>query len=354
MTTAAAETVNSGRVKPSISIQVLKVICDYCEETSVHGLGQVIRNTNTTAKILWLIFFFVAVISNIYHCSILIEMYLDYPMQEVTRTEHSSISFPDVTICNLDAVSGSNYERMLQNKSSRLSRYLAKTRKMRDIGVVTDEEFDEISAIIMLRVNIGEEETKAIGHQIEDLVLRCTFRGKSCPIRNYFKWTSNPFLYNCYTFEPGLMGDNFVAIGPANGLSLILYLEADEGVNVNIKYNKRMKSGNALGLKVMLHPRHSYPNANVVGMDMMPGHSTSIAFSVTRSKKLPLPHGDCIYNESLSGIVGYKYSTALCLDLCLDRHGVDKCTCKNVEYSNSDDKQDIYCGTLSNDTDLQK
>ena len=334
-------------VKRSTNLHLLKVISTFCEESSVHGLGQVVKNTVTSAKIVWLVVFVAAVIANAYHVSTLVKLYFRYPIQEVTKTQRVPVPFPDVTICNLDAISKSNRELMEQNNSSRLSQYLARIQKFNDSGVITEEEFDRFNTIIQIAINIGAREIKAIGHQLQDFVLKCSFRGMPCNTTNHFKWVMNAILFNCYTFDPGSFGDNVIATGPENGLSLILYIEADNGTTIQDEYDDMLNSANALGVKLMLHPTHSYPIPHIDGMDIMPGHSTSIAFKVTHTERLPPPYGDCISNESLQGMEGYDYTTTPCLNMCLQRRLINNCRCKSIYQPIPDDEHDdIYCGTL--------
>ena len=333
---------------------VVIVISKFCRETSVHGLGQVAQNTVVIAKVVWLVAFFAAVIGNAYHVSSLVRLYLEYPMQEVTRSQYGPITFPDVTVCNLNPISTSNFQMVSRNRSSQLFQYLNRVDEMYKSNSLTHPERDQYLTLTAIQINIGKEESIAIGHQLHNLVLRCTFKGQPCNVSTEFKPVMNSFLYNCYTFDPGIASDHFLATGAENGLSLILYLEADNGTEINSQYDASLKSGNALGLKVMIHPRHSYPIPHIDGIDVMPGHSTSIAFKVTHTIKLSFPYGDCSHNKTVSEMKHYEYTTSLCADVCLQRRFIDTCGCKSVNRPKLDCENDKpYCGMLSKDEDFQ-
>ena len=250
-------------------------------------------------------------------------------------------------MCNLDPISRSNYDDLLLNDTSRLSKYYARLYEMRNAGVIKNSELREFKTIIKTRINIGIDESRSIGHHLSDLVLRCTFRAQPCNITHDFKWIMDAMLYNCYTFEPEVDADNFVAAGPEQGLSIIFYLESTHGSRRNEQYIKGLNSVNAIGVNVMVHTRGIFPIPRIEGMEIMPGHSTSVAFQVTQTKRLSSPYGNCIHNETLNGFSNYRYSTTPCLEACLQKRFVHLCKCKSVYQPIPDIyKDDIYCGTF--------
>jgi hypothetical protein len=341
--------------KPRMTMKqhLFAILTDFCNNTSMHGLGQVSRNTIGFAKFVWFIAVLVGTAGIVFHLSILVTLYLERPIQEVTKTLNQPIPFPDVTVCSLDPISKSNYEHILQNKTSRLSGYFAKLQQMQEAGVITEDQMARYKSIRNTRNNIGIEESKAIGYQLKDLILRCVFRGRQCNITHNFKWIINAILYNCYTFDPGEKADHFVATGPENGLSLLFYLEATNGSQLNAEYNTLLNNVNALGVKVVIHPRGIYPVPHIEGIEIMPGHSTSVAFQVTNTTRLPLPYGDCIYNQTLTGFNSYKYTTTSCLNTCLQKRFMDVCGCMTI-YEPIPDDDGVYCGRLADIPDLNE
>ena len=336
-------------VKPQMTLKenVSVVLKDFCARTSMHGLGEVATHTIVIAKYVWFFAVLAAVCGIGYHLSTLVERFLGRPIQEITTTLNTPIPFPGITVCNLDAISSSNYDYLLLNDTSRLSKYYARLNEVRNAGIITKSEFKEFKTIISTRINIGMDESRSIGHQLSDLVLRCTFRAQPCNMPHDFKWIMDAMLYNCYTFEPDVDAENFVAAGPEQGLSLIFYLESTHRSRRNEQYIKDLNSVNAIGVKFMVHARGIFPITHIEGMEIMPGHSTSVAFQVTQTKRLSSPYGDCIHNETLHGFSNYRYSTTPCLDACLQRRFVQLCKCKGVYQPIPDIyKDDIYCGTF--------
>jgi hypothetical protein len=204
----------------------------------MHGLGQVATHTVIIAKVVWLLAFLGAQVGLLIHISNLCQLYLAHPIQQSTTIVHIPVQFPGVTVCNLDPLSQTNYEDVVQQDNGTLAKYLARLEIMHTNGLITDGEMSRFNIPINIMRNAGTEEAKKIGHRLTDLILRCTFRGQPCNITAQFTWIMNAVLYNCYTFHPGVDGKDFVATGPENGLSLLFYLEATNGSYIQSDYTK--------------------------------------------------------------------------------------------------------------------
>jgi hypothetical protein len=228
----------AGQSRRACTDRLLQILVDFCDQTSMHGLGQVAINTVIVAKVVWLLAFLGAQVGLLIHISNLCQLYLAYPIQPSTTIVHSPVQFPAVTVCNLDSLSQTNYKYVSQQESGILANYLARLGGMYANGTITKDEMSIFNLPINIMRNAGIDEAKMIGHQLKDLILRCTFRGQPCNITTHFTWIMNAFLYNCYTFDPGVNGKNFVATGSENGLSLLFYLEATNGSYVQAEYTK--------------------------------------------------------------------------------------------------------------------
>ena len=104
--------------------------------------------------------------------------------------------------------------------------------------------------------NIGEE-SLLVGHQSHDFILGCTFSQTACAHSN-FTLFQNAQYFNCYTFHGGSRTDvNAISTmsGPHQGLSLVLYLENDNGNNVF--FVDVMAAGNRTRLPGSVYNRQS-------------------------------------------------------------------------------------------------
>ncbi len=205
----------------------------------MHGLGQVSYHTVRIARFAWIVAFLGAQAGLFYHMSNLIQLFIDRPIQETTTILHKPTRFPDVTVCNLDPLSRSNLEAIMNNENSSVAKYNTRINQMYEDKTISANQLSKFrSHIPELLSNINEHEAIAVGHQLKDFILRCTFLGQPCNWTDQWTRLQNPLFYNCYTFDPGELGATTVGTGPELGLSLILYLEATNGTNVKAQYNK--------------------------------------------------------------------------------------------------------------------
>ena len=197
--------------------------------------------------------------------------------------------------------------------------------------------------------NIGDESIE-IGHQLKDLLVSCTFGGTWCGAVN-FTYFQSPTYYNCYTFNGGNVSDDKLiarSSGPKEGLSLILYLESDNGDNLyNGSYHTLSNVGNAAGVRVVIHRTNSRPSPIDHGQDIPPGFSSSLGMTVGMTERLGEPYGFC-REDLTSDSDTYIYSSHTCLTLCQQNYVMETCACVSsllpIPENNESNLQ--YCGTF--------
>ncbi len=92
--------------KPIATDQSIKIsITEFCQTTSAHGFSQ-LKNTNGHAGkyLFWHIIITIAFGFLTFHLYTLIDKYLAYNYDETTTLVFESPVFPDVTLCNMDAI----------------------------------------------------------------------------------------------------------------------------------------------------------------------------------------------------------------------------------------------------------
>lgn len=174
--------------------------------------------------------------------------------------------------------------------------------------------------------NIGIAEATAVGHQIRDFLVRCTFSKYPCSAAN-FTWFSSADFYNCFTFnglvnattsdtspvhasnDSGEVNNNVddrlpsvhvaSSTGLESGLSLTLYIESDNGdpSDTDGPYYAYQNTGNAAGVRVTVHAPRTRPNPVDTGFDVPPGYSSAVGLSVTEYTRLGLPYGKCVSKQ---------------------------------------------------------
>ena len=314
--------------KRSSTGRLFKLFSTFCDQTSLHGLGEVVGNKSYFVKSLWTAAFIIAIAGNAYHLSNLIGNYLLYPKQQVTSTSATPIPFPGVTICNLDAFSKSNFARVSSSPESKLHKFGNLISHLITSGLMTEYDALVYYGPLLLLENIGLEESSQVGHSLEDFVLRCTFRGRPCDIRRDFKHLINSLMFNCYTFSPGNITDNFNSVGQEYGLSLILYLEVTNGTKTKAHYFPLNNVANSIGARVVIHPQGASPLPQHRGVDVLPGHSTSISYKPRHIFRLGEPYGSCMVDGDQILHDGARYEPLLCMGECIQRFIMGECKCK--------------------------
>ena len=88
---------------------VSNVLGQFMDTTSAHGFFQVKLRKTFFTKIFWICVLLIAFGGLGYHLSFLIIKYLDYGHEETTEMVVESPLFPDVTVCNIDAISADRF-----------------------------------------------------------------------------------------------------------------------------------------------------------------------------------------------------------------------------------------------------
>ena len=331
--------------------------------TTAHGWGQVANEHLTALKVLWAVITIGAYIGNGWHISLLVSQYLDYPTEQVARVLFSAIEFPSITICNIQPLSFSTGLEILNDRNSRLYYWTNLTDNFlvendaQSLNLTEDQFeflFNRLRQPIGYFENIGNE-TVIAGHKLEDLLLRCTFPNEPCDYSN-FTFYENPSYFNCYTFNGGnVSANNLIAksTGPSQGLSLIFYLESDNGDDLyNGTYHTLSNIGNAAGLRLVVHPPNTLPTPVSTGIDIPPGYSSSIGIKVSKTERLTPPYGDCRLDLTTFS-EEYLYSQQGCLLLCEQRLVIDTCNCMSSSLPIPPDNNSFkFCGFF-NDSDVQ-
>jgi hypothetical protein len=323
--------------------RVYKLFSAFCDNTSLHGLGEVVGSKSHLMKCVWAVAFVAAVAGNAYHLSTLIQTYLSYPKQQVTTTEEKSIAFPGVSICNLDAFSKSNTAQVRTSPETALYKLNNRLANVVQNGVLTTTDVLTFQSPMTMLENIGTDESRLVGHGLDDFVMGCTFYGRTCDIRKDFTYFLNAVMFNCYTFKPGNRTDNFSSVGQEYGLNLLLYLEVTNGTKSKAVYDSFTSIGNSIGARVTIHPQGSSPLPHYCGLDIMPGHSTSISYKPQHIFRLGEPYGKCRVDGLNEQSGRPRYDSLVCLGECRQKTIMDACKCKtSYEPAINESRYDEY------------
>jgi hypothetical protein len=158
--------------------------------------------------------------------------------------------------------------------------------------LATKYAYDRIRSGAYVGNNLSNEDKKKLGHDLNDILIYCTFNGKACDLTD-FVWSFDELYGNCYTFNSGF-NSNGTQIplyksnlaGLAFGLQLIFY--------VNI-YEKLLGYGTGAIVRI---GNSSYMTDYLLGgIFLPPGFSTQISVEREFRSILPRPYSNCEINS---------------------------------------------------------
>ena len=204
-----------------------------------------------------------------------------------------TMNFPAITICNHNPYYNisvfSNDFHSVSNETQ-VAIYYEFYRKDRLINVntlrllefINDSFSFEIFAEPFDHSVTLETVLRQYGHKLEHGLLSCYFDGRECGINDFIEVVTSYGL--CYTFN--LDGTwNISNAGTSHGLSLLINIE-------QLRY--MYYTSHTAGLQVFVHPQDEYPySGEVGGFSVPPGFETQVAISLTNTKLLDPPYGQC-------------------------------------------------------------
>lgn len=178
--------------KPSKSAVIKQKWKDFVENSTLHGMHCIISSQTTFRRIIWTLFLLVGVGYFSYQSSVLLEKYLSFPVTTKTTLElEDEPEFPAVTICNFNMLRKSVVE-------SNNFTEVADQALMSKAGIAINDTNIDWSPFKDLDVF---EIYRQGGHQIQDMIIECSWKGERCNYQNFTLILTSMGL--CYTFNSG-------------------------------------------------------------------------------------------------------------------------------------------------------
>ncbi|XP_071787276.1 acid-sensing ion channel 4-B-like isoform X2 [Asterias amurensis] len=276
------------------------------DDTTFHGVRLATDyKVNRYRRLLW--FIIVGGMSGylVYGIVISTQTYFSYPVTSVVKIKHqSSVKFPAVTFCNF------NWWR-----TSKISPELGRAIR----AVASEDEEDRVDFSIGSISNMSAR-LRVVGHQIEDMLVLCKFKGQKCSAANFTQVITDFGL--CYSFNENIDSNHTIhQSGSQNSLFMQINLEQDEylpGLNI------------AAGIKLMVHPQGQRPLVSELGIAISPGFETFVGLQYTQVFNLKTPYESNCTTEEL------KYSPRFTVPLCQYEHMADvisnTCGCRDLRF----------------------
>ncbi|XP_055886446.1 degenerin mec-10-like isoform X1 [Biomphalaria glabrata] len=371
--------------KPSFG----EIFSDYARVASMNGVPLIEAASSPTLKAIWSFLLAAAIGAMVFHLYTLFDRYLRYDKHAEIDMSFSSLQFPAVTVCNTNIMRSS----MTRNASNEIHSLLAdiknKSQQIVEANSYNELNFDETvstdywsdscwnyyyyyynetdwydlycDCVMSQYSNTGstyQEEKKSeidinllgraendfqtlfsfmdsdikklVGHQLEDMLLQCTFGRIPCLRFKNFTQTVTANYGNCYTVD-----EKFIAkrSGPDGGLELILFLELGE-------YLQGITSGR--GAQVVIHEKGSYPFPEDEGISIPAGQQTVISLRQLKINRLSEPYDRCTNRD----IEKYTYTRNLCQKKCIQGIIIKSCNCYDTRFESMSSMTNITSGYL--------
>lgn len=285
---------------------------EFCSETTAHGFGRLASSSSAIERLIWLVCLVSALTYTFVQGFRLVSDYFSYPVDvKVTMKHTEDLEFPAIVVCNMNAI------------RKQALHEVAKKPIWKQAGSQNGSLQKLKSYKRALLASLDNDVKRSIGHQAEDFILECNWKGENCGPEN-FTWFGNYEYGNCYVFGAGNMTQNISAPGNQNGLSLLLNIEADEYLgDFSESYGAVVEVAN--GKEVF------FPEEN--GYLVAPGQITNIGFSARMVKRLDFPYEGtyCGYPGDKSQ-VPYSYSQMACFKSCYAENQKKECGCADIQY----------------------
>ncbi|XP_028675304.1 acid-sensing ion channel 2 isoform X1 [Erpetoichthys calabaricus] len=314
--------------------------------TRIHGLRYVYsRNSSFQHRALWLLAFCTSLGCLLSWSSNRFLYLLSFPTHTKFHMEWAKeLAFPAVTICNNNPVRFSKMTKSDLYFAGHWLGLLLANRTARPIvlELLYDERqqwFERLSDFRLFLPPRNFEGTSLefldrLGHQLDDMLLSCKYRGEACGPHNF----SSVFTRygKCYVFNSGQDGQALhttVKGGTGNGLEIMLDIQQDEYLPV---WGETEDTTFEAGVRVQIHSQAEPPFVHELGFGVAPGFQTFVSTQEQRLTYLPPPWGDCQLATSDSDFFSV-YSITACRIDCETRYLVENCNCRMVHMPGNAD-----------------
>ncbi|XP_037392983.1 acid-sensing ion channel 1C isoform X4 [Pygocentrus nattereri] len=308
--------------------------------TKVHGLKYVFAPDKSRARrLFWLLAIFIC-LGLLFTWSWNRVLYLlSYPVvTKIYMVWAHNMTFPAITLCNQNLFRVSSLTKAdlyysgywmdimhLNHSVNKQSVAMLKHSRHRE-RMMQLLDFSDYNLPAHYEPNTTEMISR-LGHQLEDMLLECRFRGENCTYKNFT--TIYTRYGKCYTFNSGLDGNPLLTTlkgGTGNGLEIMLDIQQDEYLPV---WGDTDETSYEAGVKVQVHSQSEPPFPSELGFGVTPGFQTFVSTQEQRLQYLPPPWGDC-RSTPMDSEYFSTYSITACRIDCETRYLLENCNCRMV------------------------
>lgn len=182
--------------------------------------------------------------------------------------------------------------------------------------------------------NVDKNLTQMLGHQFEDMLLRCTMKSNNCTDPRNFKRTFSPSEGNCFTYK------SFQFVGRRKTLKKSVETSlagVDHGLELvlNLEVNEYLPGSAQTGALVMVHTSEDFGTTVSEAIFVAPERTTYIGMRMLKITRLPSPYPEHCADSWPDGMVSRNidkdsYSQQVCLKICLQQTIERNCKCQSA------------------------
>ncbi|XP_074662453.1 uncharacterized protein LOC141914994 [Tubulanus polymorphus] len=306
-----------------------KVVSDFMQNSTIHGLNHIVENTPYVARrCLWICIVICGFSLFCYQVTNSVLHFFDRPVSVNVKVNYNdTLRFPAVTICNhndfrISKAADLGWYKKLVDTFVR-HEDLAPNHKNGDGNRHSVDELDLSLREMLLNST----------HEKEDLIVKCRWAGIECRSGDFTRVITDYGV--CFTFNHENDIHKWVnQQGSSGGLRLTINIEQYE-------YTRGPTDG--AGLKILLHSPGEFPLVKYLGQAIAPGSHTLVGITILEVHNLPEPHGKC--DDSVKLDYFEHYSVSACHAECKQKEVRKTCKCRDF-YLRADDHDTLPSCTL--------
>ncbi|ESN98602.1 hypothetical protein HELRODRAFT_162034 [Helobdella robusta] len=330
----------------------------YGENTSIKGIPKILKSKDIFLKGLWFLFFLASTVLLAYLLQRLFTNYYSWPVTtKYGENRKQTMSFPDITVCNLDIFAEGEPEELSMKdylsfvnstKNDQFENIIKlSTEYNMEMKYVSDilEELDSLSGYIM---NLKKNRPKSV--DCPDFIVDCTLFGtdwfeakEACSVDNFTRvW--NIDYYTCYTLKvDNLKLTNFNVM---RGISLLLNIGPPNFIQLPFRHS--LTSSQARGVQVSVHSAGTPPDLKR-GFNVAHGTENIVEIVQTKTLRLDEPYNimGCTNKEAMPYSNSGNYSSDLCIEYCQQHKISEECGCMTHLLNVPESDNTELCGNFS-------
>uniref|UniRef100_A0A0N4Z1G8 Acid-sensing ion channel 1 n=1 Tax=Parastrongyloides trichosuri TaxID=131310 RepID=A0A0N4Z1G8_PARTI len=309
-------------ITPTYFQKLLQLFKDFADWTTISFLNHIFGTSNIILVLIWVACFIGCSYMSVIQSLELLNVYWQYPVNTESRLINQPISFPTVTLCN--ELPYKNYDqssrlKQIVNSMTEEGNAAWDLYELQGIDTFPYLEASKFWLTIYSKELLSDTE---INYDYNDMIVRCNFGESKCNVTEDTEIVDSPVYGKCVKFNPkGIWTVN--QKGSKYGLNLLMLTRNKNKLPFYI----------STGGVVLIHRDDEYPFVETNPILLSPGFSTSIGLSISSSKRLSFPFGDCIPNDDTEKIknninyYGGNYDTQKCLKSCVQKRITVNCGC---------------------------